>query len=77
MYMKLFDQKTDTKEESKEDKRKRIQFMHNVYSALSRDPSMSNEEKQKIVTGGLICMNLSAKEVLEDIENRYTSSNLL
>lgn len=71
MYAKLFGQKLD----KKEDKEKRIQFVYNIYSVLSRDPSISNEMKQKILTGSLFYTNLSAKEIQEDIENRYTPSN--
>ncbi|KTD72493.1 hypothetical protein [Legionella tucsonensis] len=71
MYTKLFEQKLD----KKEDKEKRIQFVYNIYSVLSRDPSISNEMKQKILTGSLFYTNLSAKEIQEDIENRYTPSN--
>lgn len=71
MYMKLFEQKSDTKE----DKEKRIQFMSNLYSVLSRDPSINNEMKQKILIGSLLHTNLSAKEIKEDIVNRYILSN--
>ncbi|KTD42904.1 hypothetical protein [Legionella parisiensis] len=67
MYMKLFDQKPDRKE----DKEKRIQFVSNIYSVLSRDPSISKEMKEKILIGSLLHTNLSAKEIQENIINRY------
>ncbi|HHF0524755.1 TPA: hypothetical protein ACTUT5_001535 [Legionella anisa] len=69
--MKLFDQKQD----KKEDKEKRIQFVHNVYSVLSRDPSMSEEMKRQVLIGSLLQTNLSAKEIQEDILKRYTPGN--
>ncbi|HHF7367716.1 TPA: hypothetical protein ACPSKY_002857 [Legionella bozemanae] len=69
MHMKFFEQKSDTKEE------KRIQFVLNLYSVLSRDPSINNEMKQKILIGSLLHTNLSAKEIKEDIVNGYIPSN--
>ncbi|MCE0721974.1 MULTISPECIES: hypothetical protein [Legionella] len=71
MYTKFFEQKSD----KKEDKEKGIQFVSNIYSVLSRDPSISNEMKQKILIGSLFYANLSAKEIQEDIVNRYAPSN--
>lgn len=71
MYMKLFEQKSDTKEE----KEKRIQFVLNIYSVLSCDPSISKEMKRKILIGSLLHTNLSAKEIQEDIVNGYIPSN--
>ncbi len=77
MYMKLFDKKTDpTENKVTEDKEKKIQLIRNVYSVLSRDFSMSDEMKQKILIGALIHTTLSAKEVQADIENRYTFSTI-
>ncbi|WP_454784751.1 hypothetical protein [Legionella sp. WA2024007413] len=73
MYIKLFDTKTEDKLENKE---RKLQFMQNVYSVLSRDSTMSSEMTQQILIGALIQTNLCAKEVLEDIENRYKSSNI-
>lgn len=58
MYTKLFYQKSETKEE----KEKRIQFVLNIYAAVSH---MSHEEKQKILIGALLVTNLSAKEVTD------------
>lgn len=71
MHMKFFEQKSDTKE----DKEKRIQFVLNLYSILSRDPSINNEMKQKTLIGSLLHTNLSAKEIKEDIVNGYIPSN--
>ncbi|QMT61804.1 hypothetical protein [Legionella sp. PC997] len=73
MYIKLFDTKTEDKLENKE---RKLQFMQNVYSVLSRDSTISSEMTQQILIGALIQTNLCAKEVLEDIENRYKSSNI-
>jgi hypothetical protein len=69
--MNLFEQKTA----AKQDKEKRIQFVSNLYSVLSRDPSMTDEMKRKILIGSLLHTNLSAKEIQEDIANRYTPGN--
>ncbi|HHF7374906.1 hypothetical protein [Legionella bozemanae] len=71
MHMKFFEQKSDTKK----DKEKRIQFVLNLYSVLSRDPSINNEMKQKILIGSLLHTNLSVKEIKEDIVNGYIPSN--
>ncbi|STY31659.1 Uncharacterised protein [Legionella wadsworthii] len=58
MYTKLFNQKS----ESKEEKEKKIQFVSNLYAAVSH---MSHGEKQRILIGALMVTDLTAKEVVE------------
>ncbi|CAM2866731.1 Uncharacterised protein [Legionella steigerwaltii] len=72
MHTKFFTQESL---KTQEDKEKRIQFVHNVYSVLSRDTSMSEELKKKILIGSLIHTNLTAQEILDEIESRYTPFN--
>ncbi len=67
MYMKLFNQKPIDKEE----KEKRVQFLKNIHSLLSSDPSMPSEEKQKILIGALLHTGLTKDEVQETILNKY------
>ncbi|KTC81171.1 hypothetical protein [Legionella cherrii] len=68
MQLKLFTQKAP---QTTEDKEIRIQFVREMCAVLSRDPSLSAERQQLILIGVLIRANLSAKEIQEDIANRY------
>jgi hypothetical protein len=63
----LFTQKTISKEE----KERRVQFLKNIYSAFSSNPSMSDIEKQKILLGALLSTGLTKNEVQETILNNY------
>ncbi|WP_133137742.1 hypothetical protein [Legionella rowbothamii] len=65
--MKLFTQKPINNEE----KEKRVQFLKNIHSLLSSDPSMRSEEKQKILIGALLYTGLTKDEVQETISNKY------
>ena len=66
--MNLF---TPNKPQNKNDQQKKIQFIRNVYSALSHDPSMCEELKQRILIGTLSFIKLTPDEVQENIANQY------
>lgn len=70
MQMKMFDKKTETIE----DKEKRLQFVSNIFSLISCDPSISEEMRQIILIGSLIQTNLSLKEIPKNIANYYTAN---
>ncbi|WP_165483406.1 hypothetical protein [Legionella jamestowniensis] len=58
----MFKEKPITQEENPMTLKKRVEFLNNVISVLSRDPSMRDEEKQKILVGSLLYTDLT-KEV--------------
>ncbi|OCH98025.1 hypothetical protein A8135_02045 [Legionella jamestowniensis] len=60
--MRMFKEKLITQEENPMTLKKRVEFLNNVISVLSRDPSMRDEEKQKILVGSLLYTDLT-KEV--------------
>lgn len=67
MKLKLFTQKPVIDEE----KEKKVQFLKNIYSALSSNTSMPDEQKQKILMGALLHTGLTKNEVIETISSQY------
>ncbi len=64
--MRLFKQNNP---ENQNDREIKIQFVRNIYTAISTDRTMSPEIKQQILLGALIHAGLSAKDVIEEIQN--------
>lgn len=69
MNKKIIDKKII--EPNKMDKEIAIQFIRTIFSALSHDPSMSEEVKQKILVGALLHVNLTPEEIKEEIQQEY------
>ncbi|WP_367606833.1 hypothetical protein [Legionella sp. W05-934-2] len=69
--MKLFTQKTTINEKDKENQ---IQFLKNLYSKLSSNPSMPDEQKRQILREAFLSTGLDLDDVLKTISNNYTMS---